>query len=325
MTAPTMPRRPGSRRTPGRPAGRSARARRRWLLATLAAAVVAVSGTLAVRSATGDGTPGPRTVGPAAVASPSPASSAPAPDPAAAVPAEPAPGPVGPDPAVPAVTGPIGPNPPPATDGDVFASTTRVLLPVEVQGQLPSLPNGCEATSLSMLLSAVGAPVDKALIAREQDTDPGQPVFAGAPGDLTRIASWGDPEQNFVGNVTGRYGYGVYHAPLARLLDRRLPGRARDLTGGSFQDLVRQVDSGTPVVVWNTTSLRPTDQWVTWAGPAGPVRATFKEHAVLLVGHTPTALIINNPLTGRQETVPAEPFITAWRQLGRQALTVTPA
>ena len=207
----------------------------------------------------------------------------------------------------------------------MFASTTRVLIPVKIQSQLPVLPNGCEATSLSMLLSAAGAPVDKTILAKEQLTDPKQPVFATTRRDLTKIASWGDPERNFVGNVAGTYGYGIYHLPLARLLDSKLPGRARDLTGSSFQDILSQLDAGTPVLVWNTTSLRPTDQWVSWAGPNGPVQATFKEHAVLLVGHTPTQLIINNPLSGRQETVEPEPFITAWRQLGRQALTVAPA
>lgn len=187
------------------------------------------------------------------------------------------------------------------------------------------LPNGCEATSLSMLLAAAGAPTSKMVLAKEQPTDARQPVFATDRRDLTEIEAWGDPERNFVGNVADNYGYGIYHTPVAQLLDSKLPGRARDLTGGSFQDLISRVDTGTPVLVWTTTSLRPTDQWVTWTGPNGPVHATFNEHAVLLVGHTATKLIINNPLSGRQETVDPEPFITAWRQLGRQAVTLAPA
>lgn len=225
----------------------------------------------------------------------------------------------------PAVTGPIGPNPPPPTSRDAFTSAGRVLLRVKVQKQLPMLPNGCEVTSLSMLLAAAGAPTSKMVLAGEQPTDPRQPVFSTDRRDLREIESWGDPERNFVGNVAATYGYGIYHTPVARLLDSKLPGRARDLTGGSFQDLIRQVDAGTPVLVWTTTSLRPTDQWVTWTGPNGPVRATFNEHAVLLVGHTASRLIVNDPLSGRQETVDPGPFITAWRQLGRQALTVAPA
>lgn len=210
----------------------------------------------------------------------------------------------------------------------MFSAASRVLIPVAVKSQLPLLPNGCEVTSLSMLLTAAGTPVDQAVLAKEQPTDATQPTFSGALGNLTGIATWGDPEDNFVGNVAGNvaggYGYAIYHRPLAKLLDSKLPGRAKDLTGSSFADVVRQVDSGTPVLLWGTTTLRPTDQWVTWNGPHGPVRATFQEHAVLLVGHTANTLIINNPLSGVQETVDPEPFIAAWRQLGRQALTVTP-
>jgi uncharacterized protein YvpB len=78
------------------------------------------------------------------------------------------------------------------------------------------------------------------------------------------------------------------------------------------------------VLLWATTTLRPTTAWVSWQGPNGTVRATFKEHAVVLVGHSRGKLIINNPLTGRRETVDANPLIAAWRQLGSQALSIAP-
>ncbi len=285
------------------------------------ASVRALSSTAATATAQGQGTPHPVRPSRAVEAAPTTPPSADAPV-RVAVSAQPAPPPRAKS--RPAITGPIGPNPPPATSRDTFAASARVLLPVKAQSQLPMLPNGCEATSLSMLLASVGAPSNKMALARDQPTDPRQPVFATAHRDLTNIATWGDPERGFVGRVTGNYGYGIYHTPLARLLDSKLPGRARDLTGGSFQDLIKQVDAGTPVLVWNTTTLQPTNRWVTWTGPNGPVHATFDEHAVLLVGHTATKLIINNPLSGRQETVDPEPFINAWRQLGRQALTVAP-
>ncbi|MCW2723457.1 MAG: hypothetical protein JWN35_378 [Frankiales bacterium] len=218
-------------------------------------------------------------------------------------------------------------SPPPVrpSAGDAFAPAAPVLLKVPVQGQLPELRNGCEVTSLSMLLSFVGEGVGKMQLAREQETDPAQPVFApGRRGDLSRILAWGDPAAGFVGNVYGPYGYGIHHAPLARLLARKVPGRAVDLTGRGFADVLARVRSGMPVLVWTTTTMRPTSRWVTWRGPRGPVRATFSEHAVLLVGYTRTALVVNDPLTGRQESVAPAPFVAAWRQLGRQALTVAP-
>lgn len=198
------------------------------------------------------------------------------------------------------------------------------LLRVPVISQLPALPNGCEATSLAMLLASAGIPADKMVLAREQKTNPAQPVFrAGYKNDLTRIQSWGDPNQGFVGNVYGRYGYGIYHGPLFQLLKAKAGDRAQDLTGSTFSSLVDRVDKGQAVLIWVTTTLRPTTSWVTWQTPTGPFRATFKEHAVVLVGHTRDRLIINNPLSGRQETVSPSLLIAAWKQLGQQALTIT--
>lgn len=211
--------------------------------------------------------------------------------------------------------------PAPAAD-DVPRSGTA-LIDVPTQSQLPALPNGCEVTSLSMLLGFAQRPVDKLVLARRQDTDRGQPVFAGTQHDFYSISRWGNPNNSFVGRVDGRYGYGIYHGPLARLLDRQLPGRSDDLTGRPFSEVLARVRQGTPVVLWTTTTFRPPSRWVTWATPNGPFRATQAEHAVLLIGYTPGHLVINNPLSGQRESVQAAPFLVSWQQMGRQALTVT--
>lgn len=219
------------------------------------------------------------------------------------------------------------PTPTPATrtQSPVPPSGRTVALRVPVLSQKPALPNGCEVTSLAMLLTAAGLPTDKMVLAREQRTDPAQPVFrTGAKGDLSQITSWGDPNTSFVGNVYGRYGYGIYHKPLFNLLRSKAGARARDLSGNDFTSLLDLIDRGQPVLMWATTTLRPTNAWVTWQGPHGPVRATFFEHAVVLIGHAPGKLIINNPLTGRRQVVPQQPLIEAWRQLGQQALTIDP-
>lgn len=57
--------------------------------------------------------------------------------------------------------------------------------------------------------------------------------------------------------------------------------------------------------------------------PTPWVRATQDEHAVLLVGHNHTSLLINDPLPGQAAVaVDADRFQAAWQQLGAQALTV---
>ncbi|GGI98262.1 hypothetical protein GCM10010885_04790 [Alicyclobacillus cellulosilyticus] len=213
----------------------------------------------------------------------------------------------------------------PSTPRRVVAFTkhplpTAALIPVPGQSQLPELPNGCEVTTLSMLLAAMAHPVDKLTLAKEEPTDPTPVVYDAHH----RIVYWGDPNRGFVGKVDGHPGYGIYHRPIVALLNRILPGKAIDLTGRPFTDLLAMVAHHTPVMVWTTTSFRPTSDWITWKSPDGPVRATFLEHAVLLVGYNRTKLFINDPLDGSvAKAVDRAPFIAAWRQLGRQAVTVS--
>ncbi len=196
----------------------------------------------------------------------------------------------------------------------------QVLLRVPAFSQLPELHNGCEVTSLSMLLSDTGKYVPKTTLATaiQKDTTP---LTLNRNG---QIARWGNPDYGFVGSVSGNApGYGVYHRPIAELLNKIEPGQALDLTGSSFEKVLSMVASGRPVIVWTTLDFAPVKSWVTWQSPEGMVRATMYEHTVLLVGFDKTHLFVNNPLTGIQaESVPIGPFRESWIQMGRQAVTV---
>ncbi len=199
------------------------------------------------------------------------------------------------------------------------ALPTALLLRVTPQDQFPALPNGCEVTSLSMLLGAIGHPVSKMRLASLMPLDP-TPRVLGPNG---RIVSWGNPNVGFVGSVyVLPKGFGIYHGPLTRLVNRVLPGRGIDLTGHPFTDLLAKVAQGIPVVVWTTIPLSPDVPWVTWQSPEGPVHTTMDEHAVLLVGYGPKAVYINNPYNGEAaEAVPRARFIASWNVMGKQAVT----
>lgn len=224
----------------------------------------------------------------------------------------------------------LSPKIPPNSAGTVHKTAPRpqplpasVLLKVPPESQNPELPNGCEVTSLSMLLSAVGHPVGKMQLSRMVAYDP-TPRVLGANG---QVVSWGNPNVGFVGSMTVLPdGFGVYHGPITNLLNQILPGRAVDMTGRPFEDILRQVADGIPVELWVTTTLKPTTLWVTWQSPEGPVHTTFDEHAVLLVGYDQTDLYINNPLNGEAgQKVPRKDLLGAWVQMGRQAVSVSPA
>lgn len=202
------------------------------------------------------------------------------------------------------------------------------LIHVPPKDQYPQLPNGCEVTSLAMLMTAVGHPESKMTLAAEMPKDPTKLVldsYTTASGQVVhRVQYWGNPNVGFVGSVYhAGEGYGIYHGPMYRFLNQLLPGQAEDMTGSSFKTILAHVADGVPVEVWTTITFQPTTDWVTWQSPEGEVTATPLEHAVLLVGYSPGYVYLNNPLNGEAaEKVPEGPFIQSWQQLGRQAITV---
>ena len=196
----------------------------------------------------------------------------------------------------------------------------QVLIKVPAQSQLPQLKNGCEVTTLSMLLAAVGHPINKMVLAKEEPLDPTKLVMDSKG----NIQYWGNPNVGFVGSISG-YGYGIYHGPMTKFINKLLPGSAKDLTGDSFSSIMAEVAKGHPVMVWTTATFQPTTLWQTWDSPEGSVRATMEEHAVLLVGWNGQHLLVNDPLTGvAAEAVDLKPFVAAWEQLGKQAVTFIP-
>ena len=98
------------------------------------------------------------------------------------------------------------------TSGEKVSSTDKkqVLLDVPLENQLeePALENGCEVTSLSMLLSYYGYQTSKNQLAKQLNY---VPVF-NADG------THGDPNEGFVGDITGGdWAMGVYVPPIASL------------------------------------------------------------------------------------------------------------
>ena len=112
--------------------------------------------------------------------------------------------------------------------------------------QLPELPTGCEVTTLTMLLGAVGFQVDKVQLVEGYLTckNEGEATF----------------QQAFIGSPYDTAGYGCY-APVIvdtarKYLAAQNSGRiVKDLTGAKFEDLLREVASNHPVAVWASIDL----------------------------------------------------------------------
>lgn len=203
------------------------------------------------------------------------------------------------------------------------AHETRVDVPfvaalssIRIRPVRQLLHNDCEATALSMLLSAAGVRVSQLRLQAQLPTsgplDP-EPVTGST------LIRWGDPERGFVGRADGSGpagGFGVYEPPIRRLAARR-GVHLVDLHGRSVAAVRAAVLAGHPVMAWVGLAAGPYESWLTPSGRE--ITVNWGEHAVVLVGADQGGFRVNNPLTGRESWSSAL-FSRRWRLLGRRAL-----
>jgi len=188
---------------------------------------------------------------------------------------------------------------------------------IGIRPVLQVLRDDCEATSLSMLLTAAGVHVGQLrLQARLPISGPLDPE--PIPG--SSLVRWGDPEKGFVGRADGSGpsgGFGVYEPPIRRLA-AHYSVRLTDLHGTSIARVRAAVLAGHPVLAWVGLSAGP---YSTWIGPSGrTITVNYGEHAIVLVGAGPSYVLVNNPLSGARERWSESLFSYRWQLLGRRAL-----
>lgn len=187
---------------------------------------------------------------------------------------------------------------------------------VKLESQFPELPSGCEITAAAMLLNYFGASTTKTDVA---DLIP--------KGSIPRLVNHsyvgGNPNEVFVGDPYSEAGYGVFEKPILNIIDHYFPGKAKDLTGSSFDDLLSAVRGGTPVVVWVTINLEEpvqVDEWVDSEG--NTVYWNAPEHAMLFVGWDDDKGYFNDPYTGKRAVYNLWTFKDRWEKMGSRAVTL---
>lgn len=195
----------------------------------------------------------------------------------------------------------------------------KTLMNVPLIRQNPELKYGCEVTSLAMMLKYAGADTNKMKLFNEIEKDP-DPLKRSPKGD---ILSWGNPGEGFVGDMTGRYaGYAVFDKPMVDLINRYLPGRAVNLTGKNFDEVLAHVSAGYPVVIWTTGDYRLPDRWESWTHGHEVIKTPLDLHAVVLVGYEGNTVYINDPLSGRKQVpVNKQRFIATWKAMQSRAVS----
>lgn len=194
-----------------------------------------------------------------------------------------------------------------------------IMLDVVLIKQNPELKYGCEVTSLAMVLNYAGIKINKMELYSAIQKDP-DPIVRSSSGDILK---WGNPNDGFVGDMTGRTaGYAVYDRPLVQLINHYLPGRAVNLSNQPFENILEHVSAGVPVVVWTTGDYRNPNSFESWYHGQQLIKVTLDLHAVVLVGYDQNNVYLNDPLSGgKQVRVGKEQFITSWKGLNCRAVS----
>lgn len=188
-------------------------------------------------------------------------------------------------------------------------------LDVPLENQMPDLPNGCEVTSLSMLMNYYGIKVNKNELAENI-----QHVDFFTDGGKYR----GNPNQGFVGHMSiANAGWCVYNGPLYNVA-RKYTTHIENITGSDFLSLLKLVSNGHPVLIITTTTFNRVNDMQTWDTNTGKVNVTPSLHACVITGYSKPKKVVyvNNPYGYKNQPVNWKNLQASYNQQGRQALYI---
>ena len=180
---------------------------------------------------------------------------------------------------------------------------------------MPDLPNGCEVTSLSMLMNYYGIKVNKNELAENI-----QHVDFFTDGGKYR----GNPNQGFVGHMSiANAGWCVYNGPLYNVA-RKYTTHIENITGSDFLSLLKLVSNGHPVLIITTTTFNQVNDMQTWDTNTGKVNVTPSSHACVITGYSKPKKVVyvNNPYGYKNQPVNWKNLQASYNQQGRQALYI---
>lgn len=185
-------------------------------------------------------------------------------------------------------------------------------VPLITQMSAPQLYNGCEVTSLAMILNYNGYQVTKNQLA---DNIARVPI-------TYQNGLHGNPNAGFVGNMEVGPGYSVNNGPIYNLAVKYAGNEVVNLTNHPFTDLLARVYQGEPVWIITTSSFAPVSDFQTWNTPQGTTQVSLSEHSVVITGYDANYIYINNPYGQKNQKLDRSIFEKAWVQMGSQAIVI---
>lgn len=185
-------------------------------------------------------------------------------------------------------------------------------LNVPIENQLPDLPNGCEVTSLSMLLNYYQIKTSKDELAQK----------IKHVSSYTANGKRGNPNEGFVGYMSQKNaGWCVYNEPLYNVA-KKYTNRIQNATGSNFEQIIKLVSDGHPVLIITNLTFAPVNDMQTWDTEQGKVQVTPSSHACVITGYNLKKKIVyvNNPYGIKNQAVSWDKLAKSYDQRGKQAL-----
>lgn len=194
--------------------------------------------------------------------------------------------------------------------------------PVKPILQNPQLRNGCEVTSLAMVMASAGCPVDKMVLYQDYLPKAGF-YYQGS------VRYGPDPEEYYVGDAAARSGgWYCFEGPIIQAGNAWLAGcgsglRAVSVTGLSQEELDAYAKAGVPVIVWVTLSFgAPRLSAAAWRLADGTVYRPYSNlHCVVLTGLSGERYQVADPING-MHTVSRSAFWSCFSAMGSRAVVV---
>lgn len=213
-------------------------------------------------------------------------------------------------------------------DGSKKSATYKItvnMMKVPYVNQLNDYPTGCEAASACMLLKYYGF---KITMKEMVDIIPRQ--------NLEVInGKWYGPDINekFVGDPRYGYrssirGYGAFSPVVTKSLQKAIDQRgggytAKNITGGTFDDLLKTVSGGKPAIVWATYNMNTPTEVNAWY-----IKSTGKyfeypkgTHVMVLCGYDKNNVYVMDPYNySSAKSFSRSSFKSKWELLGKQTI-----
>ena len=178
---------------------------------------------------------------------------------------------------------------PPIPYFDPSENPDAVYLEVKNIMQMPLLPNGCEVTSLAIVLNYLGYDIDHFTLYCDY---------------LPRTDfEFGDPWTAYIGEATD-YGLGCYAPCIVETANMYLSMAeselcAKDVSYQNLDEYTKYIDEGKPVIMWGMVDMFYEDT-LAWVGYVDGQEVVWhaRSHCLVMIGYTEDEYIFCDPLVG---------------------------